>query len=78
MSVDLDPNSDQLSLFSLEVAFSQSDPVVGPSSPARHVYLAYCNVQDAFGPRPLSEPRTQGGGSQQDVEAQLLKRVSLF
>lgn len=78
MSVDLDPNSDQLSLFSLEVAFSQSDPVVGPSVPARHVYLVYCNVQDATGPSPLSGPLVRGGATQRDVEAQLLKRVSLF
>lgn len=63
MSVDLDPNSDQLSLFSLEVAFSQSDPVVGPSVPARHVYLVYCNVQDATGPSPLSGPLVRGGAT---------------
>lgn len=78
MSVDLETNSDQLPLFGLEVAFSQSEPVVGPSAPARHVYLVYCNVQDAESSGSPLGLRARTAASQQDVEAQLLKRVSLF
>lgn len=78
MSVDLDTNSDQLPLFSPEVAFSQSEPAGGPSAPARHVYLVYCNVQDAESSRSSLGLRARATASQQDVESQLLKRVSLF